>query len=71
MNAEIKFIFGKIIMIKMRKSYFTDTNEILWEIKKLCEECFCIIKYLEYHKYIIQTCKNEINETIQLSINNK
>ncbi len=65
-----KIYFWKDHYDKCEQSYFTDTNEILSEIKKLCEECFSIIKYLQYHKYILQTCKNEINETIQLSINN-
>ena len=65
-----KIYFWKEHYDKCDQSYFTDKNIILAEIKKLCEECFSIIKYLEYHKYILQTCKNEINETIQLSINN-
>ena len=65
-----KIYFWKDHYDKCDQRYFTESNEILSEIKKLCEECFSIIKYLQYHKYILQTCKNEINETIQLSINN-
>ena len=35
-----KIYFWKDHYDKCEQSYFTDTNEILSEIKKLCEECF-------------------------------
>ena len=39
---------------------FKETNDIMNEIKKLCENSILIAKYLGYHRNIINTSKNEV-----------
>ncbi len=83
LNLVLKILKSKIILCKKcnkiyswiehsdkcDQKYFTNTNEMLSEIKKLCEECFNIIKYNNYYKYILSTSKSEIYETIHFTIN--
>ena len=54
---------------KCDQKYFTDTNEILSEIKKCCQDSYIIIKNINYRKSILSTSKKGINDTIQLFIN--
>ena len=54
---------------KCDQKYFTDTNEILSEIKKCCQDSYIILKNINYHKSILSTSKKGINDTIQLFIN--
>ncbi len=83
LNLVLKILKSKIILCKKcnkmytwiehsdkcDQKYFTNTNEMLSEIKKLCEECYNIIKYINHYKYILSTSKSEIYETIHFSIN--
>ena len=83
LNLVLKILKSKIILCKKcnkiytwtehsdkcDQKYFTNTNEMLSGIKKLCEECFSIIKYINHYKFILSNCKNEIYESIHFSIN--
>ena len=51
------------------QKYFTNTNEVIKEIKKVCEECFILIKDEDMYRNILERNKNKIYEKIKNTIN--
>ena len=64
-----KIYFWKEHYDKCDQKYFTNTNKLLSEIKKVCEESYNIIKLSETYKNILKTSKSIIYKTIHFSIN--
>jgi uncharacterized protein YbaR (Trm112 family) len=51
------------------QKYFTNTNEVIKEIKKVCEECFILIKNEDMYRNILERNKNKIYDKIKNIIN--
>ena len=51
------------------QKYFTNTNEVIKEIKKLCEVCFILIKDEDNYRNILERNKNKIYDKIKNTIN--
>ena len=83
LNLVVKILKNKIILCKKcnkiyyfrehcvscDQKYFTNTNEVIKEIKKICEECYHILKYDNVYRNILDDKKNKINERIKNTIN--
>lgn len=78
LNLVLKILKTKIIFCKKCNKIFTwndhhlqcnqkefkETNEIMNDIKKLCENCLQIIKFIDHHKNIVLTTKNGVYQIV-------
>ena len=78
LNLVLKILKTKIIFCKKCNKIFTwndhhlqcnqkefkETNEIMNEIKKLCENCLQILKFIDHHKNIVPTTKNGVYQVL-------